>query len=79
MTTEEEIKIISQIAAGLLASGEFTILEPVSDNGERTLRTSDNGEDWKKEGHFRRYDLEAVICAEWVFRQIKENAIDRAP
>lgn len=74
MTTDDEIKCLSQIAAGLLASGQFTKPDPDSDGDEITLKSWDRGKAWKEDGALCRYELQVIDCAESVFGQIKENA-----
>lgn len=76
MTTDEEIRIISQIAAGLLASGQFSYPHPDAPD-EMELKTTDYGKDWRQGGFLRRRDIQAVERAEWVLAQIKENVIAR--
>lgn len=73
--TPADEPLLTQLVAGLLASGHYTGIDP--DDGEPYFRAFDFGKDWRKEdGLPQRYSCKAVEDSWYILQQIKYNLQD---
>ena len=73
------MKIASNIMAGLLASGHYSLLILDGDKEEPRLKAWDAGKDYKEEGHERRFPRHVVddtmsLMGDLEFRLLAEDS-----